>query len=198
MADNEVLGTGAVVWNLDDLYLGADDPALRRDMELVESRASALAGQYRDRVGSLQADELLALVRALEEVDTLLARLAAFAFLNFIVRTGDAAASALLQEVEELSARVGRRTVFFRLEWNSLDETRALALLDAPTLAGYRHYLAAMRRFAPHQLSRAEEELLQELGPVGRSAWNVLFEKLMGRMRFGEEGRSEEEVLSDL
>ncbi len=198
MADNEVLGTGAVVWNLDDLYLGADDPALRRDMELVESRASALAGQYRDRVGSLQADELLALVRALEEVDTLLARLAAFAFLNFIVRTGDAAASALLQEVEELSARVGRRTVFFRLEWNSLDETRARALLDAPTLARYRHYLAAMRRFAPHQLSRAEEELLQELGPVGRSAWNVLFEKLMGRMRFGEEGRSEEEVLSDL
>jgi len=47
-------------------------------------------------------------------------------------------------------------------------------------------------------LSTKEEELLQELGPVGRSAWNLLFEKLLGQMQFGPRGRTEEEVLSDL
>jgi oligoendopeptidase F len=55
-----------------------------------------------------------------------------------------------------------------------------------------------MRQFAPHQRSCSEEELLQELKPVGRSAWNVLFEKVMGQLRFGRQGRTEEEVLSDL
>ena len=198
MADNELLGTRQVVWNLDDLYHGPDDPALRLDMDRVRDRAAGLAEAYRGRVGSLDAEGLLALVTALEELDTLLTRLAAFAFLHFIVRTGDAAASALLQQVEELSAGAGRETVFFRLEWNQVGEERARTLLDSPVLSRYHHYLAAMRRFAPHQLSRAEEELLQELGPVGRSAWNVLFEKLMGRMRFGDAGRSEEEVLADL
>ncbi len=198
MEDGMDLGTGGVLWNLADLYAGVDDPALARDMELVQVRAERLADTWRDRVGSLDAAGLLELVRELEELDTLLTRLSTFAFLNFIVRTDDAAASALLQKVEEISARAGRVTVFFRLEWNRMPAEQAEALLASPVLAGYRHYLAAMRRFAPHQLSRAEEELLQELGPVGRSAWNVLFEKLMGRMRFGKHGRSEEEVLSDL
>ncbi len=198
MADNSSLGTETVIWNLADLYRSPDDPALRRDMDRVLSGAAELAGRYRGRVRTLEAEELLEVVTALEELDTLLAGLATFAFLHFIVRTGDAAASALLQEVEELSARAGRETIFFRLEWNRVDGERAQSLLAAPTLAHYRHYLGAMRRFAPHQLSGPEEELLQELGPVGRSAWNVLFEKLMGRMRFGDRGRSEEEVLADL
>ena len=65
------------------------------------------------------------------------------------------------------------------------------AILEGPQdEATLRQYFAA---FAPK-----EEELLQELRPVGRSAWNLLFEKVLGQLRFGESGRSEEEVLGDL
>jgi oligoendopeptidase F len=70
--------------------------------------------------------------------------------------------------------------------------------LEHPALRHYSHYLRTLRQFASHQLGTAEEELLQELRPVGRSAWNLLFEKLFGQMRFGSRGRTEEEVLSDL
>ena len=84
------------------------------------------------------------------------------------------------------------------MEWNRLDSDRVEALLESEIVAGYRHYLAAMRRYAPHQLSQTEEKLLLELAPVGRGSWTTLFEKLFGQLKFGERGRTEEEVLADL
>mgnify|MGYP001491017352 CR=1 FL=1 len=160
--------------------------------------AETLADEISGRVASLDAEHICQVVARLEKIDSLKARLEAFAFLHFITQTGDPAASALLQQVEELEAEVGKLTVFFRLEWNSLNEDVAQSRLQDPALCRYRHYLEVMRQFAPHQRSCSEEELLQELKPVGRSAWNVLFEKVMGQLRFGRQGRTEEEVLSDL
>ena len=55
-----------------------------------------------------------------------------------------------------------------------------------------------LRRYADHLLSNSEETLLVELSPVGNESWLTLFEKLMGHLEFGENKRSEEEVLSDL
>ena len=192
------LGTAEILWDLRALYPSADAPEIRRDLDRCHATAVELAAGFAGRVAELDAAALHRLVGDLEQVDCLLARLEAFAFLHFITQTGDAAASALLQQVEELAARVGRQTVFFALEWNRLDPARAEHLLGQPELERYRHYLRALRQFAPHQLSGAEEELLQELRPVGRSAWNLLFDKLFGHLRFGVDGRTEEEVLSDL
>ncbi|WP_457575050.1 M3 family oligoendopeptidase [Desulfolithobacter sp.] len=192
------VGAIGVLWSLEDLYQGVDDPALEEDMELCRREAAALAQKYGCQVGRLDAGQLLELITRLEQLDERLGRLATYSFLHFTTHTGDPQASALLQRVEELAAGVGRQTIFFRLEWNRLDREKAETLLGSDMLEKYRHYLASLRRFAPHQLDQAQEELLQELAPVGRSSWNVLFEKLLGQMTFGERRRTEEEVLSDL
>ena len=42
-------------------------------------------------------------------------------------------------------------------------------------MARDRHYLVAMRRFAPHTLSEPEERMLSERGPAAASAWHTLF-----------------------
>ncbi len=198
MDTNLQLGTATVLWNLQTLYSAADAPAIQQDMGHCRELAETLAAEVAGQVANLDAVALNAVVQRLEAIDTLLARLETYVFLHFITQTGNAQASALLQQVVELTARVGKLTVFFRLEWNRLSAEQANQLLYQPGLRHYRHYLESMRQFAPHQLSTREEELLQELGPVGRSAWNLLFEKLLGQMQFGPLGRTEEEVLSDL
>lgn len=195
---NQQLGTEAVVWDLQPLYPSARCPEIERDISRCRELAETLAAEAAGKVAELDAGAIAQVVARLEAIDTLLARLGAFAFLHFITQTGDAAASALLQRVEELEAAVGKRTVFFRLEWNRLDGAIAEEHLLQPSVRKYSHYLRSMRRFAPHQLSTKEEELLQELRPVGRSAWNLLMEKLLGQLRFGDRGRTEEEVLNDL
>lgn len=195
---NRQLGTESIVWDLQPLYSSEKCPEIERDMTHCREMAETLANEVAGRVAEIDAEAIALVVERLEAIDTLLARLGTFAFLHFITQTGDAAASALLQRVEELEAAVGKLTVFFRLEWNRLDGAVAEKHLLQPPIRKYGHYLRTLRRFAPHQLSTKEEELLQELRPVGRSAWNLLMEKLLGQLRFGDRGRTEEEVLNDL
>ena len=195
---NEQLGTSNVVWNLDDLYPGPASPAFHEDEKRCRTLAEELDQKYSGRVGELGAKEVCALVSSLEDLAVIIGKLSTYAFLNFTTRTKDEAAAALLQRVRELASEVGKHTVFFELEWNQIDAERARRLLADPALDRYRHYLADLRKYAPHQLSREKEELLIEIAPAGRASWTNLFEKVMGHMEFGEGRRTEEEVLADL
>ncbi|MDR0477127.1 MAG: M3 family oligoendopeptidase [Desulfobulbaceae bacterium] len=193
---NSKLGTEEIIWNLADLY--ANEAALEADVEWCRKTAVDLNTRWRGHIATLSAAELLSLVSALEKLDSRLGRLDAYAFLNFCTQTDNAEAGALHQKITELCSECAATTIFFRLEWNALPEAAAVALLAAPELAPYRHYLTSLRRYAPHQLSEAEEKILLEQEPVGRASWNTLFEKIFAQMKFGETGRGEEEVLADL
>lgn len=195
---NVALGTSDIIWNLGDLYAGADDPRLSADLAACEEEARALRREFAGRLAALAPGELLGLVGRMEALEARLGRVSTFGYLNFATRTKEAAAGSLLQEVKEAGSRINRETVFFELEWSRLPEARAEALLAAPELAHYRHYLASLRRYADHLLSEAEETLLIEKAPAGRASWTTLFDKIMGHLKFGTAGRGEEEVLSDL
>ena len=195
---NEQLGTAEILWKLSDLYKMSDDPQVDADIGWCEEEAKEIRKGFSGRVAELTAAELLSLVQRLERLETMLGRIATFAFLNFTTQTQNAAAGAFLQKIKEAGSRIGRETVFFELEWSKADEKTASSLLDKEIIGHYRHHLASMRRYARHLLSAAEETLLIEKSPVGRSSWTNLFEKVMGHLKFGETQRSEEEVLTDL
>lgn len=195
---NEQLATTTVRWNLNDLYAGVADPAVASDIAACETEAKAIRNEFAGKVATLAAEQLLALVERLERLETTAAKLGTYAFLNFTTQTKNAEAGAFLQKIKEAGSRIGRETIFFELEWSALAEEAAEALLADPCLGHYRHYLRNVRRYASHLLSQAEETLLIEKSPVGRSAWTNLFEKVMGHLAFGEAKRTEEEVLNDL
>ncbi len=195
---SELLAVENIIWDLADLYAGPDDPQLYTDSTTCAEHAEELQRRYAGTIASLEPDGLHELLTALEANDALLARLSTYSFLYFITQTQNAEASFLLQKIEDLAAEVGRKTVFFRLEWNRLELSAAEEKLQAPELEPYCYYLKALRRFAPYQLSRLEEELLHEYGPVGRNAWVLLFDKILANLRFGKKKRPEEEILSAL
>ncbi len=192
------LGVSGVLWNLGDLYTNEEDPELAADIHRCIDEAQAIRSRFRSHVASLGGAELLGLVLRLEDLDCRITRLATFAFLNFTTRMENSVAGALEQRMEELASQCKKEVVFFELEWNVLPSEIAARLLAAPEVAGYRHYLEALRRYLPHQLSEPEESLLLEYAPVGRSSWNTLFDKVLSGLRFGEKKRAEEEVLTDL
>ena len=191
-------GAAVVLWNLADLYDNQNDPQLAADIEWCVEEAGVLRRRFRAQVAELTAAELLGLVVRLESLDARLTRLGTFAFLSFTTQMENSGAGALLQRMEELASQCKKEVVFFELEWNTLSPERAVILLTDPGLAGYRHYLEALRRYQPHQLSEPEESLLLEYSPVGRTAWNTLFDKVISGLRFGDGQRTEEEVLTDL
>ena len=195
---NEQLATAAIRWNLNDLYAGVADPRVEADIVACEAEAMAIRSEFAGKIATLGAEQLLALVTRLEQLEIRAAKLGTFAFLNFTTQTKNPEAGAFLQKIKEAGSRISRETIFFELEWSALNEEAAKALLAAPILGHYRHYLHNVRRYASHLLSQPEETLLIEKSPVGRTAWTTLFEKIMGHLKFGATGRTEEEVLNDL
>ena len=195
---NRQLGTEGVTWRLEDLYSGTDDPAIKRDMEWCLKEAQDIKAGYAGRVAELDAAELKALIERIENLYEVMARLGAFSYLNFATKAEDPEAGAFMQRVREFSSQVEKELVFFELEWAALEDDAAGRILSDEVIAHYRHYLEAARRYRPHLLSEVEERLLIEISPVGRASWVNLFDKVLAFHRYGERGRTQEEVLTDL
>lgn len=194
----KTLGAEGVIWDLSHLYKGPDDPQIEKDLGEVKARAKEIEETHKGHVKDLTPQGLHDLVRELEALNERFARIAAYAQLDFSTNCTDPQKGAFLQRIREEGAEIQRHLVFFDLEWQKVPEDLASTILKDKTIEHYRHYLAFLRRLAPHTLSEEQEKLLIDLSPVGRSSWITLFEKVMAHLRFGAEERTQEEVLSDL
>jgi oligoendopeptidase F len=185
----QLTGAENVVWDLSIFYSGADDPAIERDMEALNTQVEAFAATYKGRVAQLDAEEMMDALRELEAIYDRQGRITSFAGLLYSTDTTNPQYGALQQKVTEYSAQIGQKLVFYELEWNQADDDTARKLIEDPTLAYYRHFLEAERRYKPYQLSEIEEQLLLEKSVTGRSAWVRFFTQLTSAMRLDYDGQ---------
>ncbi|HEX2054690.1 MAG TPA: M3 family oligoendopeptidase [Actinomycetota bacterium] len=177
--------TGAedVVWNLDDIYRGAEDPKFSTDIDAAKLAARNFRDKYYGKVGQLTAAGLRNAVAELEKLTADLMRPSIYAMLRYATDTADPARGALRQRMLEMSTVLSSETLFFVLEWVAVDDDRAQRLLNDPDLEKYRHHLAAERRYKPYVLSEPEERILAEKAATSQSAWARLFEELTAEIR---------------
>src|SRR5665811_439966 len=190
------LGSEDVIWDLTSLYKDIGDDNITKDIEYIKRKISLFSTKYRKKLNVISPGEFLNAIIALEEINQKTSRIGSFAYLNFTTQSNNAKASAFLQRFEEISSQFQKELLFFELEWASLEDEAANPLLENPALGKYRHYLEKLRKYRPHQLTETEEKILAEITPVGAGNWNKLFEKVLSTIKFGEAGRTEEEVLS--
>lgn len=194
--------TGAenVLWDLSIFYSSLDDPAIQQDMDKLSAMVDAFAADYRGKVASLNPDQLAESLTRMITIYDQRGRITSFASLNFSTDTTNPRTGALLQRVTEFSSQLSQKLVFFDLEWVAVDDAAAAALLTAPALAPYRHYLESERRFKPHRLSEIEEQLLLDKNVTGSSAWSRFFTQLTGSMRYDFNGQTlnQSQVLAKL
>lgn len=176
-------GAESVRWNLDDIYLGAGDPKFSADIDAAKFKARAFRDKYHGKVGQLTAAGLRNAVAELEGLTADLMRPSIYAMLRYATDTSDPERGALRQRMLEMSTVLSSETLFFVLEWVAVDDRRAERLLADPDLAGYRHHLAAERRYKPYVLSESEERILAEKAATSQSAWARLFEELTSDIR---------------
>ncbi len=187
-----------VTWRLEDLYSGPNDPRIESDRQWCNDQAGRLAADFRGKIAALDPGGLVAALKRYENLQESCRKLISYAYLFFSTQTHDPAASSLWQASQEFDSLITRDTLFFELEWTQIEDDKADAFLEHPELAPFRHYLESLRRYKPHMLSEKEEQILAEKEPVCTTSWSTLFDKVLGRIRFGDRGRTESEVLSDL
>ena len=189
-AVNRPTGAEDVIWDLSVFYDGLDDAAIEADIDKLIRQADDFQGRYRGAVADMSAAEFVAAYEAMEAIYDRRGRLESYAFLNFSTDTANRDYQAFVAKMQDLGAALSQKMVFFDLEWNALDDDRAQALLDDPTLAKYRYVMEAERRRKPYQLTESQEQVIIEKDVTGSSAWTRFFTQLTSAFVFdwmGEE-----------
>ncbi len=195
-----------VAWDLSDLleHPGASDPGADVDATLQAARTAAetFAGERRGTLAGLDAPGFAAAMREIEAIEEQVGRAYSYASLSFATNTADPPRGALMQRVQEQGTQIGTLLVFWELEWAALEDDAAAALLDSGELDFCRHHLESARRYRPHLLTEAEEQLMGEKSVTGAGAWSRLFEEQTSAIEVtlpsGEEPVSLEAALSRL
>jgi oligoendopeptidase F len=173
-----------LLWNTTLLYPAPDSPELEHDFALAATRARAFRESYRGRVAELDGASLLAALRDYEAVEELLVKPQLYAHLLFAADSENDINKRLSQRAAEFGNLMSRELLFFDLEIIQLPDDQYLQLLADERLAGYRHYLASIRKFQPHTLPEREESLLRQKSLTGAEAFSRLFDEVSASFRY--------------
>lgn len=178
------------VWDLTDLYAGAEDAKIGTDLAETKAQAVAFETKFKGLVASLSGQDLGRAIAEYERIEERLGRVMSFAQLLFAADSTDSAYGKFYQTMSERSTDISTHLLFFTLEINRIAEPDLKAKSLAPELAHYASWLRDLRVFLPHQLSDDLEKLLHEKDVTGHAAWSRLFDETTAGMRItlrGEE-----------
>ncbi|MGE3830461.1 MAG: M3 family oligoendopeptidase [Parvibaculaceae bacterium] len=176
-------------WNLADLYESPDDPRFAADLLTSEEKAKVFADTYKGKLASLSGDELGAAIRAYDEWNDLIGRVASYASLYYVGDTTDPKRAKFYGDANAKFTDISRLTLFFELELNRIDDAALEKAMASPALAHYRPWIENLRKDKPYQLDDKLEELFLEKSQSGYQAWNRLFDETLADLRFEVEGQ---------
>jgi oligoendopeptidase F len=182
-------------WNLNDLYSGLDDPAIKRDLDRADAESVAFENAFKGKLDELSrspepGSALAEAVRSYEAIDDLMGRLGSYAGLVHAGNTVDPARTKFYGDVQERLTAASTHLLFFSLELNRIDDALLEAAMKNPALGHYRPWLEDVRRYRPYQLEDRVEQLFHEKSMTGYSAWNRQFDATIANLRFKVSGKS--------
>jgi len=169
------LAATEITWDLEPLLgtMGSADELLAQAKERAEA-----VQEFRGRVATLDATQLVELMTAVGEINELVSRAGHYGMLKFSENTLDPERGAAMQKLQEASTEIGAMLVFVALEFAAAADDHADTVLADERLDFCRHHLITTRLNRPHMLSEAEETLLIETSVTRGSAWVRLFSEL--------------------
>ncbi|MBN1977053.1 MAG: M3 family oligoendopeptidase [Anaerolineae bacterium] len=169
-------------WTLRSLLEAHEGEEFERLLAGLEQQVARFES-YRERLSpEMAGDEFLEALRLSGDIYAILHRLSAYASLWFSEDTQSQAALSFMARMDQLSAEIQNRMLFFSLWWKGLDEEPARRLLAGSGDDAY--YLESLRRFKPHTLSEPEEKVINIKDVNGPNALVSLYETITNRFTF--------------
>ena len=160
-------------WSLDAFYLGTDDPALERDMALLEKRIS----DFKNAVAALSAEDARACLKktvAIEEDIALLARkLGGYFSLRRSAHSPDPEGAKYSTRMQNLMTTQTKESVIFQKFIGSIEDIDAVISGDE-MLEAYRFRFSQIKKNASHKLSDEAEDVFARMNISGGRAWGDL------------------------
>ena len=169
-------------WSLADLYPSGDSREMEAAIKGLEDRVAKFEAHRESLKNEISAADFLRIIADLEEITKLIQRLGGYAELWFAEDTQNQSAQSLVARMEQMSAELSNRVLFFSLWWKALDEKVAISLMAGT--GDYRYWLEEMRHFKPYTLSEAEEKIINIKDVTGSRALTMLYDSFTNRYMF--------------
>src|ERR1700693_1555943 len=139
-------------WDLNALYFGLDDPAIKRDLDRTDADCLAFEEAYKSKLAAVAAapqggSALGEAVRRYEAISDRMGRLGSYAVLIHEGDTVDPTRTKFYGDMQERMTAASTHLLFFELELNRVDDAQLEAALVDPTLGHYRPWLGEGRRY---------------------------------------------------
>lgn len=170
-------------WNLDDLYLGFDDPIFKLDLKTAEG----LKDKYTELVQTLLShheDELKSLelyLATYAEDLKLIRKLGAFGHLTFATQSKSQDALTLKSKVQKISSDLTASSVAFKTWIKDVKQLEVL-IEQSPLIQEHAFYLSELKNMLQYMLSPEEEILASKLAATGSVAWETIQSKVSSQL----------------
>jgi oligoendopeptidase F len=171
-------------WNLSDYYESPQDPRIAQDLDAAKALADEFAAKHHGKVAGLSHSEMAQALAQFEAILDHVYRPAIFAHLLYAADSGKPAHGKLVAKTQERAAGIDEATLFFGLELLDIEEAKIDAMLAAPEIAPYKHYIRRRRLLKDHKLSEKEEKLLSKTNLTGHGAWTRMFHEIVDHQKY--------------
>ena len=155
-------------WKLEDIY--PDQKAWDQAYDEIKELKKKVA----DYEGKLtDADKIKSVFELEDTISEKLERLYVYAHLSHDHDTTNPTYQALSQKAKKLNVEIGEALSFITPEILTLPEQELDALIESPTLAGYKFTLQEIKREKAHVLSKTEEALLAQVGNLSQAPQHI-------------------------
>jgi len=181
-------------WSLEDLFPSGSSKEMDAAIEDLQKKVELFEKHREALTDSIAFEKFMAVIRDLEEINKLMQRIGGYAELWFAEDTQNQAAQTLVARMEQLSAELSNRVLFFNLWWKSLEDDAAEKLMK--DTGDYRYWLEEMRHFKPYTLTEPEEKVINIKDVTGSRALTMLYDAYTNRYTFKIEVEGQEKEIT--
>lgn len=181
-------------WSLGDLFPAYDSEEMKAAFAEVEAKVAEFEAKRSTLINEIPFDDFMDIVHQVEDINRTLYRIAYFAFLWYTEDTQNQEAQNFQAQVDQFSAGMQNRMLFFSLWWKALDDENAARLMEET--GDYGYWLEEMRHFKPHTLSEPEEKIINIKDVTGANAIKTIYETITNRYLFKISVDGEEKELT--
>ncbi len=192
-------------WELGELLPDTEEKTIRERLDALEAAVTAFeAGRdkleaYGMANGAAAAMELdlVPYMQQIEDISAQMYCLGAYGSLWFSADTQSEEAIRYEGYMQQELTRLQNRILFFDLWWKSLSDEHAARLLPDPDrYPDYAYALQSDRRFQPHTLDEATEQIINTKDANGMSSLITVYTMLTNRLEFTLEVAGETQTLT--
>lgn len=175
-----------VVWNLDNLYKGINDPQIKKDIDKIDKATEKFIGSYKGEIksGDLTADQLLIILIEYEEILEKLYVLGSYSGLLEAKDNRSDKINKFYSHQQEFATVIQNQLMFFELELIKIPDAKVNKYLADKKLADYHQFIIRTRIFTNHTLEEDQEVLINKKSQTGSRAFVRLYDQLSAELKF--------------